>query len=48
MTAADLAQSIAANPYDDEGLFIEALRMFIAGVKVRAAAMADTPMADQA
>ena len=35
-----LARSLAANPYDEEALFIEALRMFIAGVRVRADALA--------
>ena len=29
-----LARSIAANPFDDEGRFVEALRIFLAGVKV--------------
>jgi hypothetical protein len=29
-----LARSIAANPFDDEGRFVQALRIFLAGVKV--------------
>lgn len=33
-----LAQSVAANPYEDEQLFIETLRMFLAGAKAHAAA----------
>ena len=32
-----LAKSVAANPYEDEQLFIEAMRMLIAGVRVRSA-----------
>jgi len=30
----NLARSIAANPFDDEGNFVQALRIFFAGVKV--------------
>jgi AcrR family transcriptional regulator len=30
----NLARSIAANPFDDEGGFVQALRIFFAGVKV--------------
>ena len=31
----NLAQSVAASQFDDEGNFVEALRMFLAGVRVR-------------
>lgn len=34
----NLAQCIAANAMDDEQLFVEALRIFLAGVRVRSAA----------
>jgi AcrR family transcriptional regulator len=34
----NLARSVAENPLDDEQVFIEALRMFFAGVRVRTAA----------
>jgi AcrR family transcriptional regulator len=32
----NLARSVAANPFDDEGNFIQALKIFFAGVKVMA------------
>ena len=32
----NLAKSVAANPFDDEALFVEAVRIFLAGVKARA------------
>lgn len=34
-----LADSIAANPFDDEELFVEALRTLIAGIRVRTESM---------
>lgn len=37
-THPNLAQSVAANTMDEEGVFVEALRMFFAGVRVRTAA----------
>jgi hypothetical protein len=30
-----LAQAVADNPFDDEQLFVESLRMFLAGVRAR-------------
>jgi AcrR family transcriptional regulator len=31
----NLAESVAANPFEDEALFVEAVQMFLAGVKAR-------------
>jgi len=33
----NLAKSVAANPFADEALFVEAVRMFLAGIKTRTA-----------
>ena len=32
-----LAQAVADNPYDDDALFVESLRLFLAGVRARIA-----------
>lgn len=37
----NLAASVAASQFDDDGNFLEALRMFLAGVRVRTQAMAN-------
>lgn len=39
----ELARSVAANPYDDEGLFIESLKMFLVGARARIAELAVSP-----